>query len=506
MKLFKFQNRKTRKLAVINTAIVVCTPIALAFCCIHGVSEKVTTNPAFAQGIQIDEKDVSLLNYEQTKTEFLKKEQTTLDNIVLPLSYNGSEKTYTAQELGVSTNTLEVLEQAYQYEKSAASMHDSFARLSQARSEGIVFSTGLQIDETTLRSLLESIAGQSDYDPVDASVSFDAASRSFSYSPDQPGKKLAIDAAVNAIKTRIQTGDFSPLTLEYEDIIADTTLQGLYKNTVLIGQCSTKVSNNANRNTNIQLMCNAVNGLVLQPGEILSINGLVGQRTIEKGFLPAPAIMDGKRLEDDIGGGICQLSGTLYNAALRADMTIVERVKHSFPSDYLPIGLDSTLNWDNKDLKIQNSSEYPIYIAAWLKDNTVTVELYGQPLEEGVTIEIVNDILETIQPEEPEIRYTDELKSNKTEVLIKERTGYKVKVYRNYYKNGELTQSELISSDTYKAIRGVTLKGTPKEEVVDPAPLPFPDDNVNVDGGNDDDFGAFADPSEQTTTPTEDTL
>ena len=81
-------------------------------------------------------------------------------------------------------------------------------------------------------------------------------------------------------------------------------------------------------------MCSAVNGLALAPGETLSLNELVGERTAEKGFLPAPAITDGKDLTDELGGGICQLTGTLYNAALLANMEIVERVHHSWPSDY----------------------------------------------------------------------------------------------------------------------------------------------------------------------------
>jgi vancomycin resistance protein YoaR len=208
-------------------------------------------------------------------------------------------------------------------------------------------------------------------------------------------------------------------------------------------------------------MCEAVDGLVLHPGETLSINELVGQRTEAKGYMPAPAIMDGTMLVDDIGGGICQLAGTLYNAVLLADVEVVERVRHSFPSDYLPIGQDSTLNWNNKDLKFKNRSEWPLYLSARLEDNACTVEVYGAyPKGSGYRIEVVNDIVQTMKPGEQTTRYTDSLPPGQTEVLVKARTGYDVYVYRNYYLGDKLVENEQLSHDVYPAITGVVNIGS----------------------------------------------
>ena len=209
-------------------------------------------------------------------------------------------------------------------------------------------------------------------------------------------------------------------------------------------------------------MCEAVNGLKLEPDQQLSINELVGQRTAEKGFKEAAAIADGKRLVNELGGGICQLSGTLYNAALRANMEIVERVHHSFPSEYLPIGLDATLNWDDKDLIIKNTSEYPIYISAELDGKIVRVNLYGQPLPEGTEIEIVNNILKETDPGDPDIIETDEIPAGTRQLIQKEHKGYDVEVYRNYYKDGKLEKKELISKDHFSAIKAEILQGTNK--------------------------------------------
>ena len=143
-----------------------------------------------------------------------------------------------------------------------------------------------------------------------------------------------------------------------------------------LGYCKTEYTDNENRNENIRLACSKLNGLILQPGETLSYNELLGKRTTEAGYKPAPAYI-GTELVDDIGGGICQVSSTLYLSSLFAELHIVERKNHGYPASYIPLGLDATVNWGTTDLKIQNKYDLPVKILAEATDGFVKIKIMG---------------------------------------------------------------------------------------------------------------------------------
>lgn len=143
-----------------------------------------------------------------------------------------------------------------------------------------------------------------------------------------------------------------------------------------LGFCQTPHSTNEKRNANLKLACAALNGVVLQPGETLSYNATLGQRTEEAGYQKAPAY-SGTRLIDSLGGGICQVSSTLYLASLYAELETVERVSHGYPAAYMPVGLDATVNWESPDLKIRNAADYPIKLVAEVDDGFVYVWIMG---------------------------------------------------------------------------------------------------------------------------------
>lgn len=144
----------------------------------------------------------------------------------------------------------------------------------------------------------------------------------------------------------------------------------------VLGFGQTPHNDNEKRNTNLTLACQALNGVVLQPGETLSYNATVGERTAEAGYQDAPAY-SGTELVDSLGGGVCQVSSTLYLASLYAELETVERVSHGYPSNYMPVGLDATVNWGSTDLKIKNNTAYPIKIVAESTEEYVFIWLMG---------------------------------------------------------------------------------------------------------------------------------
>jgi len=144
------------------------------------------------------------------------------------------------------------------------------------------------------------------------------------------------------------------------------------------------------RDHNIALAAGLLNGTLLQPGEDLSLNQVLGPRSAADGFLPAPAIVNNSLVDQD-GGGVCQIATTLYNAALLAGLKIEERHPHSLPVPYVPLGLDATINWNNLDLKVADNTGYPVYVAALVRENRLTVEIFGrrpQPLDISVFTKI----------------------------------------------------------------------------------------------------------------------
>ena len=144
----------------------------------------------------------------------------------------------------------------------------------------------------------------------------------------------------------------------------------------LLGSCETKHNTNENRNNNLRLLCAAIDGTVLQPGEEFSYNQVVGERTAERGYKAAPAY-SGNRLVDAIGGGVCQGSSTLYNCVLIADLEVTNRVCHGGAITYLPLGLDATVNWGTTDFCFRNSSHFPILLKAEVSDGYVKMQILG---------------------------------------------------------------------------------------------------------------------------------
>ncbi len=155
-----------------------------------------------------------------------------------------------------------------------------------------------------------------------------------------------------------------------------------------IASFMTHTTNIAVRNKNVSLAAAAINGFILNPGEEFSYNGTVGQRTKEKGYGEAGAYFNGEVVQE-IGGGVCQVSTTLYNAVFRAGLESTERTSHTFSPSYVTPGCDATVSWGGPDYKFVNNSEYPIGIKAHYENRKVYVSLFGVPLlEDGITLDL----------------------------------------------------------------------------------------------------------------------
>lgn len=179
-----------------------------------------------------------------------------------------------------------------------------------------------------------------------------------------------------------------------------------------LATCTTKFNRgNTNRNTNIMLATKACNGYVIQPGATFSYNKVVGQRTAARGYKEAGVYVNGKT-DTGIGGGICQVSSTLFNAALESNMTIVSRSAHSLPVSYLPRGRDATVSWGGPDLKFKNPYSYPVMIGTYYSASkgTLTLSILG-PADAKIpkaTIKVTekNEVYTTTRTVNGKVNYT----------------------------------------------------------------------------------------------------
>lgn len=190
---------------------------------------------------------------------------------------------------------------------------------------------------------------------------------------------VSLDDA-NAQLASAAAGD--TLVFEFEETIPEMTAEQLssmlFRDTLY--SYATAYVSNANRTTNLRLACEAINGTVLQPGEVFSFNDVVGERTKEKGYKEGTIYIDSKS-EPALGGGICQVASTIYYCCLYADLEVVHREAHMFRVSYVPYGMDATIYWGSVDFQFRNSTDYPLRIDSYLSNGRVYIGLVGTDVD-----------------------------------------------------------------------------------------------------------------------------
>ena len=217
---------------------------------------------------------------------------------------------------------------------------------------------------------------------------------------------------------------------------------------------------NVNRTTNLKLSASKINDTVLLPGEVFSYNQVVGKRTIEAGYRDA-AIYSGGKVVDGLGGGICQISSTLYDAVVLANLEIVERSNHGFVTSYLDAGWDATVVYGAIDFKFKNSRKYPIKIVASVSNGVAEFQIFGKKEEVEYEVDIETKVIASIPFK---VRYVNDstLAAGKTKVLQGGSNGCKVEAYKVLKQNGQEVSRTLLSRDTYNAMEKIIARGTKK--------------------------------------------
>ncbi len=314
-------------------------------------------------------------------------------------------------------------------------------------------------DQNKLKNKIAAIAKEIDRLPKNAELR-PAADGDLQIIKEESGSRLDAAALEKQIMTELEK-NFAPLTisLSAEKIEAKITESDFKGIEARLARYATQYdANDYNRQKNISIAAEKLSGVLLKPGEIFSFNQIVGRRSQENGYLDAPVYVDGK-LAVDIGGGVCQVSTTLYNAALLADLKIEERSSHFRPPGYVPLGYDAAVADGLLDLKFVNESGAPVYIAAKAVDGLLSVDIYGRQLPEGREVRIMVDDKKVLEPTIV-IRQDEKLEFGREIIENEGCKGYQVSLSRMVLQDGKTVKREVLSNDEFAPEAKVVRVGT----------------------------------------------
>lgn len=272
------------------------------------------------------------------------------------------------------------------------------------------------------------------------------------------GKRVDLELTKKRIEESIRNYRLHKIELPIKFEFPRITREKLLTIQDIIGHYTTEFDSSVvGRSNNILLASNSIDGTLLMTGEAFSFNKQTGRRTEEEGYQLAPVIVDGE-LVPAIGGGICQVSSTLYVAVLKADLEVLQRRNHSRPVSYMQIGQDATVSYDFIDFQFANNRNYPVYLASYIEDNKFNIKFFGKRIN-NIHIKINSVIVSEIELE-AEIIEDSNMYLGETKIKRNGRLGFRVETYKIYVENEVKIKRELISKDFYPPLKAIVLKGT----------------------------------------------
>ncbi|MBZ9623370.1 VanW family protein [Clostridium sp. FP2] len=382
--------------------------------------------------IYVNTKEWEAIVYPNTKIEDIDVSGRTLDeskrlitqkygdailkkNITIKTSNKDYKLNYS--KLNARYNIEDIVKQAFDYGKNL-NLFDKYKVIKNPTAHQ--YNLKFIYDPAPIKKFISTIKKEIEIGSKDASISL--INDNFQIIPDKKGIKLLDDKLEKIILSNVNGNINSKDIVESaptEKVLANITSDKLENIDAKISSFSTSyTSSDSARSTNIELSAKSINSKLLMPGETFSFNKTVGNSSTDRGYKLAPVIV-GKKLELASGGGVCQVSTTLYNAILRANISSVERYKHSLHSSYIGVGMDATIAYGILDYRFKNTHSYPIYIEAITQNKNVTFNVYSNSSLNNKKYEIVNEVV-----------------------------GKNVKVFRTTYENSKLLSKDLLYTDS----------------------------------------------------------
>jgi len=443
--------------------------------------EGITVNGVAIGGMTTDEAKTALAPVIQSLTA-QRQLQLVYDNKLFPLDLSNMPNT---------VNTDAVLKEAFNLAKTAIDYTSLMAVVEDTRTNGHELTLSVSYDLSSLNTAVAQIASQIDIPAQEAQVTgVDKETHKLTFKNEVVGYVVDQPALINLIADAVKTNNKNPITIPIivtQPTLTAAMLQGQF---VLRASATTDFSTSTSeRKYNVRKGAGLINGTVLKPGDVFSTNDTLGVRSTGNGWKMANAYESGA-VVPQAGGGVCQLSSTLYNAVAKGDLEIVYRRNHSMPVAYIKEGLDATINSVGNiiDFQFKNNTSSDIVIIGYTSGNKLTFEVWGIPFAtiEYDEIKLSSALVSTQEnagePVEIEVPVGTEkangslMVAGETYVAVTPRRGYVYQSYKNYYLAGTLVRKEKLAVSTYKAFQGEIWICPPEETPlpeITPEPIPI---------------------------------
>ena len=447
---------KIRRGVKLLTACLACAVLVIAGRAYAASGTSGQTEKVIANGVFIGQVDVSGMTQQEAETAV----ETYVDSLKdseLVLSFNGQKSRISFSELGFTWDNPDVVSEAAALGNSG-NLLERYKAISNLQNENVILELAYSWDDSALESYLQEQADEMETEAVEATITRTSSnSNPFETTESQEGLTVDIASTVKAIKEAV-AGDWNGGDLEVDAVVevVEPRLNTEIVESIqdLLGEHYTNYNPaETDRSQNLINGTGFINGVVMLPGESMSLHDYLYPCTVENGYRSAIAYADGGYV-DSIGGGICQISTTVYNAVLKAEFEVVSRSPHSMTVSYADPGLDSAqAESSGKDLCFTNNTEYPVYVEAWARNGRLYVAFWGtETRPDNREVEYYSEYTETyVYSGQVQTTYDPNLPYGTVTGVQGEYPKVTATAYKRVIVDGEVVSDEAMYTDTYRA-------------------------------------------------------
>lgn len=472
------RNRKRRTvISVIAVIIVAVMVLSMALAVVRAGETGESTEPAAEtfssaeaaappqmperNAVYIDNIDVTNMSQSQAE-KALNDHIEKLRGDTIILKAGSRTATTTAGALGLDYTNKDVVEEALSIGKKG-NVLKRFRAGKQITEEGpVVLDLNLKVDSASVTEAIRNAENEINCEPVPNGLYMNEDRETFTVTPTENGVQINETEAVNTVLAYMDLewhGGEGEIALPAEETEAEDTSAQLTRVRNVLGSGETTFdSTNEGRSTNISLATEHINGTVLYPGEEFSSVQTIGPTTEEFGFMPG-ASFAGDRIVETYGGGVCQVTSTLYHAVLEAELEVTERHNHTMPIHYAEPGMDATMSEDALDFRFINSTESPIYIEGTTEGDTVSFHIYGEETRDPDRT-ITFESREIAKSDYETVYLTDENESFGSLQEIFGEEGIQAELWKIISVNGEFESEEKVNVSLYSPLNHAYIVGT----------------------------------------------
>lgn len=417
-----------------------------------GAITKEVTVTTFFDGIYIEDVAMGGKTLDQANKEVSAYIDTLLSKSITLQIDEEREVVTTIKNLGVTCSNIEVIEEAYGYARNG-NLLENYSEKQKLKEMPQSYTLEFSVDEEVLRAFMKTQFETYNREPIDGVYA--RVDGELDITPDVKGLRFNLEKSllnfVAYVDENIDEEDLSfPIVFEIAE--AELTEELLLSMNDLLGTYTTGYSTSGwSRSRNLENGIRKIDGWILNPGDAFSLYEATHPFVYENGYYDAGAYLGGIVVES-IGGGMCQVTTTLYNAALLAELEITQRDAHSMTVSYVPLSMDAALSGTTKDLKFVNNQEYPIYIEGIYENQEITVNIYGMDTRaDNREISFYTEITEKIVPTNTLIVQTEEYNFGyvKTQGV---HYGYETILWKIIYEDGEEVERVQVNESSYNAV------------------------------------------------------